>query len=196
MQECPVTVFPRQLRWETDGTSRIPFQAYTDEQVYRQELDRFFYRGHWCYAGLEAEIPNAGDFKRTVVGERSVLMVRDKDGSIHVVENVCAHRGMAFCRERHGNRESLTCPYHQWNYRLDGALQGGGLRHRAGHVPGALAEELERPVVGLCLHVLRQGEQGRPVLHEGPPALAPQRSEHRVEPLHRPRIILRAAVEG
>src|SRR3989344_4115971 len=112
MHECPVTVFPQQIRWETDGTSRIPFHAYTDEALYRRELDRLFYNGHWCYVGLEAEIPNAGDFKRTVIGERSVLLVRDKDASIHVVENVCAHRGMAFCRERHGNRESLTCPYH------------------------------------------------------------------------------------
>jgi salicylate 5-hydroxylase large subunit len=124
MHECPVTVFPQQIRWESDGTSRIPFQVYTDEALYRKELDRFFYRDHWCYVGLEAEIPNAGDFKRTVIGERSVIMVRDKDGSIHVVENVCAHRGMAFCRERHGNRESFTCPYHQWNYTLAGDLQG------------------------------------------------------------------------
>ena len=31
---------------------------------------------------------------------------------------------MAFCRERHGNRDSLTCPYHQWNYTLQGDLQG------------------------------------------------------------------------
>ena len=76
MHECPVTVFPQQIRWETDGTSRIPFQAYTDEALYRRELDRLFYNGHWCYVGLEAEIPNAGDFKRTVIGERSVLLVR------------------------------------------------------------------------------------------------------------------------
>ena len=60
MHECPVTVFPQQIRWETDGTSRIPFQAYTDEALYRKELDRLFYNGHWCYVGLEAEIPNAG----------------------------------------------------------------------------------------------------------------------------------------
>jgi len=83
VHECPITVFPPQIRWETEGTSRIPFQAYTDEALYRKELDRFFYRSHWSYVGLEAEIPNAGDFKRTVVGERSVLMVRDKDGSIN-----------------------------------------------------------------------------------------------------------------
>jgi salicylate 5-hydroxylase large subunit len=35
---------------------------------------------------------------------------------INVVENVCAHRGMRFCRERHGNRKEFVCPYHQWNY--------------------------------------------------------------------------------
>ncbi len=61
--------------------------------LYEQELERLFYRGHWCYVGLEAEIPNAGDFKRTSIGERSVIMVRDRDGGINVVENVCAHRG-------------------------------------------------------------------------------------------------------
>jgi salicylate 5-hydroxylase large subunit len=81
-------------------------------------------RGHWCYVGLEAEIPNPGDFKRTAIGERSVVMSRDEDGAIHVFENVCAHRGMQFCRERHGNKKEFVCPYHQWNYTLKGDLQG------------------------------------------------------------------------
>ena len=62
------------LHWETAGTSRIPFAVYTDEQRHKKELERFFYRGHWSYVGLEAEIPAAGDFKRTKVGERSVLI--------------------------------------------------------------------------------------------------------------------------
>ena len=68
---------PDALHWEAGGTSRIPFAVYTDEQRHQRELDRFFYKGHWCYVGLEAEIPNAGDFKRTVVGERSVIVVRN-----------------------------------------------------------------------------------------------------------------------
>ncbi len=117
-------VFPKELHWETDGTSRIPFMAYTDEELHKKELERFFYRKHWCYVGLEAEIPNPGDFKRTVIGERSVILVRDATGDINVVENVCAHRGMQFCRERHGNRKEFVCPYHQWNYTLQGDLQG------------------------------------------------------------------------
>ena len=71
------TLFPAAPRWESEGTSRIPFAAYTDEALHKRELERFFYRGHWCYVGLEAEIPNPGDFKRTAVGERSVILVRD-----------------------------------------------------------------------------------------------------------------------
>ena len=53
-----------------------------------------------------------------------MILVRAQDGEIHVVENVCAHRGMSFCRERHGNRKDFICPYHQWNYALKGDLQG------------------------------------------------------------------------
>src|SRR5688572_33128105 len=103
-------VFPQQIRWEDKGTSRIPFMAYTDADQHRRELERLFYRGHWCYVGLEAEIPNAGDFKRTVVGERSVIMVRDPDGAVNVIENVCAHRGMRFCRERTAIARTSSAP--------------------------------------------------------------------------------------
>ncbi|MFN9470370.1 aromatic ring-hydroxylating dioxygenase subunit alpha [Acidovorax sp.] len=124
MNSEPATIFPAQARWEGPGTSRVPFKVYTDEELHRKELERFFYQKHWCYVGLEAEIPNAGDFKRTVIGERSVVLVRDAEGGINVIENVCAHRGMQFCRERSGNRKELVCPYHQWNYTLKGELQG------------------------------------------------------------------------
>jgi len=120
----PCAVFPDSPVWESDGTSRVPFAAYTSEDLYKKELERFFYDKHWCYVGLEAEIPNPGDFKRTVVGARSVIMSRDTEGGINVIENVCAHRGMRFCRERHGNRKEFVCPYHQWNYTLKGDLQG------------------------------------------------------------------------
>ena len=120
----PLTTFPEQIHWESNGTHRIPFLAYTSEELYRRELERFFYKNHWCYVGLEAETPNPGDYKRTAIGERSVILSRDLKGEIHVIENVCAHRGMRFCRERHGNRKEFVCPYHQWSYSLGGDLQG------------------------------------------------------------------------
>ncbi|NYT67278.1 aromatic ring-hydroxylating dioxygenase subunit alpha [Pusillimonas noertemannii] len=139
-------VFPEDPVWQGEGTSRIPFWAYTDEALYKKELERFFYDNHWCYVGLEAEVPEPGDFKRTVIGERSVIMTRDLDGGINVIENVCAHRGMQFCRERSGNKKELVCPYHQWNYSLKGDLQGvpflRGVK-RDGQVQGGMPKEFK-----------------------------------------------------
>jgi len=119
-------------RWDRPGSSRIPFWAYTDAQLYEQELQKIFYGAHWCYVGLEIEIPNTGDYKLSHVGERQVLMVRDRvapkdrasDHGIRVVENRCAHRGVRFCQEPHGNARSFVCPYHQWTYKLNGDLAG------------------------------------------------------------------------
>jgi salicylate 5-hydroxylase large subunit len=148
----PPTSFPTELRWESEGTSRIPFLAYTDPALHKKELERFFYTRHWNYIGLEAEIPHAGDFKRTVVGERSVVMVRDPDGGIGVVENVCAHRGMQFCRERHGNRKEFVCPYHQWSYTLKGDLQGVPFRRgvkQDGKINGGMPSDFKTSDHGL-----------------------------------------------
>ena len=146
------SLFPAAVSWESAGTNRIPFAVYTGEALHRRELERFFYRRHWCYAGLEAEIPNPGDFKRTVVGERSVIMVRDAEGQVQVVENVCAHRGMQFCRERHGNRKSFICPYHQWSYTLKGDLQGVPFRRgvrQGGRVNGGMPADFDMAQHGL-----------------------------------------------
>src|SRR4051812_32114579 len=149
---APASVFPGELAWENAGTSRIPFMSYTSEALHRLELERFFYRKHWCYVGLEAEIPNPGDFRRSVVGERSVILVRDLDGGVNVVENVCAHRGMSFCRERSGNRRDFTCPYHQWNYSLKGDLQGVPFRRgvrQEGKVNGGMPADFKLEDNGL-----------------------------------------------
>ena len=154
-------IFETNPTWEGEGSSRVPFWAYTSDEHYKRELERFFYSGHWCYVGLEAEIPEAGDFKRTVVGERSVIMTRDNDGEIHVVENVCAHRGMRFCRENRGRAKELLCPYHQWTYSLKGELQGVPFRRgvrKDGKVNGGMPADFKPSEHGLTqLKVARRG---------------------------------------
>jgi salicylate 5-hydroxylase large subunit len=145
-------MFPIKPVWDQPGSSRIPFWAYTDESLYKRELERLFYQGHWCYVGLEAEIPNPGDYKRSVIGERSVILTRAADGSVNVVENVCAHRGMQFCRERHGNKKEFVCPYHQWSYTLKGDLQGVPFRRgvkQDGKVNGGMPKEFDTADHGL-----------------------------------------------
>jgi salicylate 5-hydroxylase large subunit len=113
-----------QSPWPATGSSRVPSAVYTDPAIYALELDRFFYGPHWSYVGLEVEVPETGSFKRTSIGERSVIMVRNRKGGVSVVENRCAHRAMRFCQERTGKVKSFVCPYHQWNYNLEGKLLG------------------------------------------------------------------------
>lgn len=115
--------------WVTGDSSRIPSWVYTDPELYQRELERLFYGPHWSYVGLEAEIPEPGNFKRTSIGERSVIVTRDRKGEVHVVENRCAHRAVRFCQERLGKVKTLVCPYHQWNYALDGRLLGVPFRN-------------------------------------------------------------------
>jgi salicylate 5-hydroxylase large subunit len=110
--------------WPADQISRVPYWIYTDPEVYARELQRIFSGSHWSYVGLEVELPTPGSFKRTRIGERSVIVARDHDGQINVVENHCAHRGVQFCQERSGTAERFRCPYHQWNYDLKGNLIG------------------------------------------------------------------------
>jgi salicylate 5-hydroxylase large subunit len=123
---------PAHPRWDGAGASRVPFWAYTDAALYQRELDTLFYGQHWSYVGLEVEVPATGDYKLTHIGERQVILVRDRvapkdratDHGLRVVENRCAHRGVRFCQAQHGNARSFVCPYHQWTYKLNGDLAG------------------------------------------------------------------------
>jgi salicylate 5-hydroxylase large subunit len=123
-------------QWPAAGTSRVPYWIYTDEELYRRELERIFYGPNWCYVALAAEIQNPGDFKTTMIGERPVIVVRGDDGGISVVENRCAHRGVKFCLKEFGNGKEFVCPYHQWTYDLKGNLTAvaflRGVKRRGG----------------------------------------------------------------
>src|SRR5262245_65699216 len=86
----------QQYVWPGDLT-QIQDWVYTDEAIYRREIERIFHGPTWNYVALEAEIPNPGDFIRSNVGPTTVVVARTKDGSISVVENRCAHRAAEFC---------------------------------------------------------------------------------------------------
>lgn len=105
------------------GTTRVPYKVYQDPAIYAEELQKIFYGPTWNYVGLECEVPEPGDFRRTYIGEREVLLLRKEGGEVSVIENRCAHRGAQICQALSGNTgTALMCPYHQWSYDLDGNL--------------------------------------------------------------------------
>jgi len=126
--------------WDGCDATRVPYRVYRDPAIYAEELKRIFYGPIWHYVGLACELPAKGDFRRVHIGEREVLVVRNAEGGVSVMENRCAHRGAQVCQALYGNSgEALTCPYHQWTYDLDGRLVGlpfrRGIRGKGGMGP-------------------------------------------------------------
>lgn len=102
----------------------VPYRVFTERAFYDREQALIFRGEHWNFVGLEAELPNPGDYKTTAIGDTPVIVMRDEEGGINVVVNRCAHRGALVCRELRGNRATLECVYHQWSYDLKGRLLG------------------------------------------------------------------------
>lgn len=110
--------------WPAEGATRLPYWIYSDPEIYAREQTQIFCGPTWNYVALEAEIPGPGDFKRSFIGDRSIVVLRADDGGVTVIENCCAHRGAQFCQHHLGNMREIMCPYHQWTYDLGGRLIG------------------------------------------------------------------------
>lgn len=134
--------------WPTQGWTRVPYWVYSDEALYRRELETFFYGRGWNYVALDCEVPEKGSYKRSWIGERQVVVVRGDDDQIFVWENRCAHRGARVAWQNKGKTHSFICPYHQWGYALDGRLQGLPLK-RGVMKKGGMPEDFETGEHGL-----------------------------------------------
>jgi phenylpropionate dioxygenase-like ring-hydroxylating dioxygenase large terminal subunit len=130
--------------WPAEGLTRVPYWIYQDADIYALEQERIFRGATWTFLGLAAEIPNAGDWKTTFVGEMPVVVARDASGALHAFENRCAHRGALLCLKRHGNSKEIACIYHNWTYDLAGNLTAvafrRGIRGKGGMPPDAEPE--------------------------------------------------------
>jgi len=104
------------------GFLTLPARYYTDADLFRREMERFYFH-RWICAGRVEAIPNPGDyFLRDVAGE-SVIVTRDASGELRAFYNVCRHRGTRLCDQPEGHFGArIVCPYHAWSYALDGCL--------------------------------------------------------------------------
>jgi anthranilate 1,2-dioxygenase large subunit/terephthalate 1,2-dioxygenase oxygenase component alpha subunit len=112
------------LTWPREGITRVPLNVFSDPDIYKWEQDLVFRGPTWSFLCMETEVPNAGDYITTKVGDTSVIAIRTPEGGINALVNKCVHKGSILCYDASGHRKNkdLVCPYHNWMYDLEGKL--------------------------------------------------------------------------
>ncbi|MGE4061493.1 MAG: SRPBCC family protein, partial [Sphingomonadales bacterium] len=106
---------PRNLR----GDPITPERYYAREWMHK-EWDHLWTK-IWHIAGRENELPEPGDYIVHDFMHESVIIAKQKDGSLKGFYNACAHRAQKLVRGN-GSQDSWTCPYHGWVFSTDGTL--------------------------------------------------------------------------
>src|SRR5690242_20114478 len=106
----------------------LPQALYRDPQFFALDLEGVFHR-QWIFVAPTCQIPKAGDYVTVTIGRASLLVIRDRAGTIRAFHNTCRHRGAKLCDAEHGRLSSIVCPYHLWTYDFKGALRSAGRMH-------------------------------------------------------------------
>ena len=106
---------------DSSDARTMPSAFYTLPSFHELEKDEIF-RKEWVCLGHVGEIPNACDYFTTELIGEQLIVSRDKGGEVHVLSNICRHRGNLVAQGR-GNRRSFVCEYHAWTYDIDVSLK-------------------------------------------------------------------------
>jgi phenylpropionate dioxygenase-like ring-hydroxylating dioxygenase large terminal subunit len=113
---------------DVSKAATLPPELYTSEEFLAFESEALFMK-EWLCVGRAEKIPETGDWFTVTLLNEPVIVTRDKEGSVRAMSAVCQHRAMQVC-EGHGNDSTFKCPYHHWNFALDGRLLGAPAMER------------------------------------------------------------------
>ena len=103
--------------------STIPAPWYVDQRI--AELESLTVFSHaWQVLGRADQVQKSGQFVTATVADEPVFAVRGADSQLRAFYNVCRHHAAKVVTEPCGSAAILHCPYHGWNYGLDGSLKG------------------------------------------------------------------------
>ena len=123
----------------------LPNAFYTDPALFTEERSKVFH-ATWPSIGSGKDVPEPGDAKPVSFLGIPLLMVRGRDNTLRVFQNVCRHRGMILVDQPTALKGVIRCPYHAWCYELDGSLRA------TPHVGGAgnnIHPDIKRDELGL-----------------------------------------------
>ena len=103
--------------------STIPAPWYVDPRIAHLEALTVFSQS-WQVIGRASQVEKPGQFVTATVAGEPTVAVRASDGQLRAFYNVCRHHAAKVVTEPCGSASILHCPYHGWNYGLDGSLKG------------------------------------------------------------------------
>jgi choline monooxygenase len=103
--------------------STIPAPWYVDARIAELENSAVFGKT-WQMVWRVDQVEKAGQFVSASVAGEPIVVVRGSDDVLRAFYNVCRHHAAAVVTEPCGQASILRCPYHGWNYGLDGSLKG------------------------------------------------------------------------
>lgn len=110
---------------EITKASTLPSSYYHDVEAYEQGKDSYFANSWQFITDVDsAKVPGQVypfELLPGVLNEPLVL-TRDTHDNLHLMSNVCTHRGMVVC-DGAGNERFLRCRYHGRRFSLDGKFQ-------------------------------------------------------------------------
>jgi phenylpropionate dioxygenase-like ring-hydroxylating dioxygenase large terminal subunit len=117
----PVPEFLREDGYTYLGSAPLATERYTSPEFFRREVEKMW-PNVWQFAAREEELPEPGDVVVYENAGRTYLLVRQQDGSVRAMHNVCLHRGRKL-RDANGWAQELRCPFHGFTWNLDGSLK-------------------------------------------------------------------------
>jgi phenylpropionate dioxygenase-like ring-hydroxylating dioxygenase large terminal subunit len=100
----------------------MPTEVYTSPDFVEAELEHIFSKDWFCVGRADA-LSAAGDYVTAELADQPIVVLRDREGTLRAMSNVCLHRMSTLLHGR-GNAKTIVCPYHAWTYNLDGKLRG------------------------------------------------------------------------
>jgi phenylpropionate dioxygenase-like ring-hydroxylating dioxygenase large terminal subunit len=117
------------------GAAPLSARRYTSREFFDAEVARMWPRV-WQMAARDEEFPDPGDLVVYDNLGKSVILVRQADGSVRAFWNVCLHRGRRL-RTESGAAADLQCPFHGFTWNIDGRLKQIPCRWDFGHLTDA-----------------------------------------------------------
>ena len=118
----PVALLRETVSRRFEEARAMPPAVYTSEAFLAAELEQVFAK-EWLCLGRASALAEPGDYAAWEIAGQPVAVVRDRDGTLNALSNVCLHRMSTLLHGR-GRTRAIVCPYHAWTYNLDGTLRG------------------------------------------------------------------------